>query len=46
MQFEMPQVSREVNVVIQGLVIFFVAALDGLVRKPIERWYEKMRGAK
>ena len=46
MQFEMPQVSREFNVVIQGLVIFFVAALDGLVRKPIERWYEKMRGAK
>lgn len=45
MQFEMPQVSREFNVVIQGLVIFFVAALDGLIRKPIERWYQKMRGA-
>ena len=45
MQFEMPQVSREFNIVIQGLVIFFVTALDQLIRKPIERWYQKTRGA-
>lgn len=44
MQFDLPEISPEFNVVIQGLIIFFVAALDGLVRKPIEGWYQKIRG--
>ncbi|TDR33108.1 ABC transporter permease [Hydromonas duriensis] len=46
MQFELPDISPEFNVVIQGLIIFFVAALDGLIRKPIEGWYRNMQGAK
>ena len=45
MQFDLPDISPEFNVVIQGLIIFFVAALDGLVRKPIETWYQNTRGA-
>jgi simple sugar transport system permease protein len=45
MQFDLPDISPEFNVVIQGLIIFFVAALDGLIRKPMERWYLNMRGA-
>ena len=42
MQFDLPEISPEFNVVIQGLIIFFVAALDGLVRKPIEHWYQQL----
>ncbi|MGL4767010.1 MAG: ABC transporter permease [Formosimonas sp.] len=45
MQFDLPDISPEFNVVIQGLIIFFVAALDGLVRKPIETWYQNRKGA-
>ena len=45
MQFDLPEVSPEFNMVIQGLIIFFVAALDGLIRKPIETAYSKARGA-
>ncbi|MFZ1892253.1 MAG: hypothetical protein WAU37_08715, partial [Formosimonas sp.] len=45
MQFDLPEVSPEFNMVIQGLIIFFVAALDGLIRKPIETAYLKARGA-
>jgi simple sugar transport system permease protein len=45
MQFDLPDISPEFNVVIQGLIIFFVAALDGLIRKPIETWYQKRRSA-
>lgn len=44
MQFDLPDISPDFNIVIQGLIIFFVAALDGLIRKPIENWYHK-RGA-
>lgn len=44
MQFDLPSISPEFNVVIQGLIIFFVAALDGLVRKPIENWYLGLGG--
>lgn len=45
MQFDLPDISPEFNVVIQGLIIFFVAALDGLIRKPIETWYQKKGSA-
>lgn len=39
LQFEMSHLSRELILVIQGLVIFFTAALDQLLRRPLERWY-------
>lgn len=39
LQFEMSNLSRELILVIQGLVIFFTAALDQLLRRPLERWY-------
>lgn len=39
LQFEMSSLSRELILVIQGLVIFFTAALDQLLRRPLERWY-------
>lgn len=39
LQFEMNDLSKELVLVIQGLVIFFTAALDQLLRRPIERWY-------
>jgi simple sugar transport system permease protein len=39
LQFEMQNLSRELILVIQGLVIFFTAALDQLLRGPLERWY-------
>ncbi len=39
LQFEMSSLSKELVLVIQGLVIFFTAALDQLLRRPIERWY-------
>ena len=45
MQFDLPEISPDFNMVIQGLIIFFVAALDGLIRKPIETAYLKARGA-
>ncbi|GHA70274.1 ABC transporter permease [Formosimonas limnophila] len=45
MQFDLPDISPEFNVVIQGLIIFFVAALDGLIRKPIETLYQKKGSA-
>lgn len=39
LQFEMSNLSKELILVIQGLVIFFTAALDQLLRRPLERWY-------
>lgn len=39
LQFEMSSLSKELVLVIQGLVIFFTAALDQLLRRPLERWY-------
>ncbi len=39
LQFEMSNLSKELVLVIQGLVIFFTAALDQLLRRPLERWY-------
>ncbi|PID63884.1 MAG: sugar ABC transporter permease [Gammaproteobacteria bacterium] len=39
LQFEMNNLSKELILVIQGLVIFFTAALDQLLRRPLERWY-------
>ncbi len=39
LQFEFKQISPDLILVIQGLVIFFVAALDQMVRKPMEIRY-------
>ena len=43
LEFEMPAVSREMIVVIQGLVIMFTGALDNMTRFPIERLYVRLR---
>jgi len=42
--FEMPLITREVVVVIQGLVILFAAALENMFRDPIENFF-KRRGS-
>ncbi|MEM7443633.1 MAG: ABC transporter permease [Pseudomonadota bacterium] len=43
--FDMPLITREVVVVIQGLVILFAAALENMFRDPIENFF-KRRGAR
>lgn len=44
LQLDFPRVSPELLLVIQGLVVFFAAALDKLVREPVEsvalRWLQ------
>lgn len=42
LQLDVPKVDSHFSVVLQGLIIFFVAAMDGWVRRPLERWYQKM----
>ena len=39
LDFEMPRISREMVVVIQGLVILFAGALENLFRPQIEAWF-------
>jgi ABC-type uncharacterized transport system permease subunit len=41
--FEMPNISREMIVVIQALVILFTGALENLVRVPVERSFLRFR---
>ncbi len=43
--FEMPVISRDMIVVIQGLVILFAGAFENLFRAPIEAWYQRRRQA-
>ena len=44
--FEYPAVSRDLVIVIQGLVILFVGALDNMLRNPITKWWiARKRGA-
>ena len=44
--FEMPGISREMIVVIQGLVIMFTGSLENLVRMPVTRLFTRFkRGA-
>jgi general nucleoside transport system permease protein len=43
LEFEMPAVSREMLLVIQGLVIMFTGALDNMVRVPVERVFLSLR---
>lgn len=39
--FEMPNISREMIVVIQALVILFTGALENMVRAPVERLFAR-----
>jgi len=39
------QIPRELITVIQGLVILFTGALDYMVRKPVEAFFARRRGA-
>lgn len=41
LQLDFPRVSPELILVIQGLVVFFAAALDRLVRDPVQNWWLK-----
>jgi simple sugar transport system permease protein len=41
--FEMPNISREMVVVIQALVILFTGALENMVRMPVERAFLRRR---
>ncbi len=40
--FEMPNISREMIVVIQALVILFTGALENLVRVPVARLFQRL----
>jgi simple sugar transport system permease protein len=44
--FEMPNISREMIVVIQALVILFTGALENLVRAPVQRAFLRRRGSR
>ncbi len=39
LEFELPSVTREMIVVIQGLVILFTGALENMVRLPVENYF-------
>ncbi len=41
LQFEMPDISREMVVAIQGLVIMFAGAMDNMVRQPIVALFQR-----
>ena len=40
--FEMPKISRDMIVVIQGLVVLFVGALENMFRKPLARLFASL----
>ncbi len=44
LQLDIPSLNRDLILVIQGLVIFFTAATDRLLRDPLERLYHRIRG--
>ncbi|MCG6903083.1 MAG: ABC transporter permease [Rhodobacter sp.] len=43
LEFEIPAVSRDMILVIQGLVILFTGALDNMIRMPVERLFLRLR---
>ena len=46
LEYEIKGISREMILVIQGLVILFTGALDNMIRMPIERFFVRLkRGA-
>ena len=42
--WDMPNISKEVVLVIQGMIILFTGALDYMVRGPVERMFIRARG--
>jgi len=42
--WDMPNISKEVVLVIQGMIILFTGALDYMVRGPVERLFVRARG--
>ncbi len=44
--WEMPQLSKEVVLVIQAMIILFTGALDNMVRDPLERFFVRMNRGK
>jgi simple sugar transport system permease protein len=44
LSFEMPNITRDMIVVIQGLVIFFAGALEYMLRPAMVRLYQTARG--
>ncbi|MEJ7136860.1 ABC transporter permease [Amphibiibacter pelophylacis] len=46
LQFDFPRINPNLILVIQGLVIFFAAALDSLVRSPIENQFRRWQRAR
>ncbi|NBB82181.1 MAG: ABC transporter permease, partial [Alphaproteobacteria bacterium] len=44
--FEMPKLTREMVVVIQGLVILFAGALENMFRPQIEGWFRRRAQAR
>jgi simple sugar transport system permease protein len=44
LNFEKPNISREMVIVIQGLIILFCGALENLFRAPIERLFSSRNG--
>lgn len=45
LQLGFARISPELILLIQGVIIFFVAALDQLIRKPVERGYLRLQTA-
>ena len=43
--FDKPKISRDMIIVIQGLVVLFAGALEGLFRRPLSRWLAPRREA-
>lgn len=43
LQFEYPEISKEMVLVIQGTIILFTGALDYMVRKPVEKMFARAR---
>lgn len=39
--FEMPNITRDLVVMVQGLVILFAGAMEHLFRAPVARWYRR-----
>ena len=42
--FMMPSISRDMIIIIQGLVILFTGALDGMMRMAVARIFGLVRG--
>ena len=43
MEFEKPEVSKEMVLVIQAMVIMFTGAFDNMIRMPVARIFARIR---